>query len=195
MATVYSWVCQWKSTKVADDGKHDINQEYPDLVKWYGILSGLAFTASFAVFGIFGGVVADRAPRAILIGIACMLWSACTLLTGIVNSFFALFAFRFLLGFFEAFFNPCSYSLIADCFHPDYRTTANSLFNSGIYLGGALASLTTLIIVHAGWRAAYIIVGIIGAGFGLLSFLFIREPERNQFDKSQRKEQKLSALG
>jgi len=83
-------------------------------------------------------------------------------------------------------FNPCSYLIIADYFHPDYRATANSLYNSGIYLGGALASLSTLIIANAGWRWAFAIIGIIGGGLGILSLVLLREPKRNAFGGPQK---------
>ena len=150
---------------------------------WFGVLAGLAFTGSFATFGIFGGLIADRYNRTLVIGFACIAWSVCTLLTGLIDSFALLFALRFGLGMFESVFNPCAYSILADFYHPDHRTLANSLFNSGIYLGGALASLSTLIITHGGWRLAYAITGAIGIGMGILSLLFVREPVRNFFAK------------
>ena len=82
------------------DEKYNINKEYPELKTYYGVLAGLAFTSSFAVCGIFGGVIADKCNRALVIGCACILWSACTFLTGLIPSFYALFVFRFLTGVF-----------------------------------------------------------------------------------------------
>ena len=38
---------------------NDIIGSYPELYDWYGFISGLAFTASFATIGIFGGLIAD----------------------------------------------------------------------------------------------------------------------------------------
>jgi MFS family permease len=164
------------------DPKFDIKADYPDLKANIGYLTGVAFTSSFAICGIFGGIVADKANRTLIIGAACFLWSACTLFTGVIDSFAMLFLFRFLLGVFESAFNPCSYSIIADYFHPDYRATANALFNSGIYLGGALASLSNLIINKWGWRSGYIITGAIGGGVAVLQFFFVREPTRGAFN-------------
>jgi MFS family permease len=57
-----------------------------------------------------------------------------------------LFLFRFALGFFESAFNPCAFSIIADSFHPSVRTTAVAIFNLGIYFGGALSSLSIMMI-------------------------------------------------
>jgi MFS family permease len=52
---------------------------------------------------------------------------------------------------FEAVFNPSAYSVIADLFPPADRGTANSIFNMGIYFGGALSSLSALMILEFGW--------------------------------------------
>ena len=123
-----------------------ITAAYDKLEDYYGVLSGLAFTASYSIAGIFAGVISDKVNRKIFIGISAILWSSCTFLTGWIDSFVLLFAFRFLLGLFESAFNPCAYSIIADYFHPSNRGTANSILNLGIYLGGALSSLSTLII-------------------------------------------------
>ena len=152
------------------------------MAQWYGVLSGFAFSASFATFGIFGGVVADNFNRLRVSVLSCILWSACTSLSGLIDSFAGLFILRFLLGFFESVFNPCAYSIISDYFHPDYRTLANSLFNSGVYFGAALASVSSLIIGESGWRAAFEIVGAIGIASAVLTIITVREPQRGYFD-------------
>ena len=149
---------------------------------YYGVLSGLAFTGSFAVAGIFAGVISDKVNRKMFIAICCVLWSACTFFTGLINSFGLLFVFRFLLGLFESAFNPCAYSIIADYFPPSHRGTANSILNLGIYFGGALSSLATLLIKSKGWRFTYELIGIIGAASGVLGFVFILEPKRGKFE-------------
>lgn len=107
---------------------------------------------------------------------ACVLWSTCTLLTGLINSFPLLFVLRFGLGIFESAWNPCAYSIISDLFGPNYRTTANSVFNLGIYFGGGLASLSILMITSIGWRTTYEIIGYIGIGLGVAGFFLIKEP-------------------
>lgn len=115
---------------------------------YYGILAGLAFTFSFAVFGIFGGVTADNFDRKGIIIVASLCWSACTLMSGMIHSFWVFFGMRVLLGFFQAFMNPTAYSMIADYFPPSKRTRASSVFNLAIYFGGAMASLSQVIIEH-----------------------------------------------
>jgi len=126
--------------------------------------------------------VADNVNRVWVSGSTCILWSVCTALTGMVDSFAGLFAFRFLLGLFESVFNPCAYSIISDYFPPEHRSLANSLFNVGIYLGSALASISSLIIGRSGWRMAFDIVGAVGIATGVFGLLTVREPKRNLFD-------------
>lgn len=109
---------------------------------YYGILSGLAFTFTFAVFGIFGGVTADNFDRKAIIIVASLCWSVCTLLSGVIPSFWVFFLMRVLLGFFQSFLNPAAYSMIADYFPPEKRTRASSIYNLAIYLGGAMASIS-----------------------------------------------------
>jgi MFS family permease len=67
-------------------------------------------------------------------------------MSGTILQFWSLFVFRFGLGIFESAFNPCAYSMIADMFHPKFRTTANSVFLSGIYFGGGLSSISIVLI-------------------------------------------------
>lgn len=143
-------ICSKKEYK--DDSEICISAYYSELdVVNYGILSGPAFALSLAFFGIFGGVVADRVNRRFIIALSCLLWSLMTALAGLVDSFALLYITRFLTGIFMAFFNPACYSIISDIFHPQLRTTANAVFNLGIYFGGGLASMSTAMIIALGW--------------------------------------------
>lgn len=148
----------------------------------YGLLSGPAFALTFAVFGIFGGVISDKVNRKMLAGFFCIFWSLTTLLPGLSANIYVLFVSRFLLGFFEAPFNPCAYSMISDYFHPSNRGTANAYFNSAIYIGGALGSLSTNMLSALGWQLVYVIVAIIGIAFGVLGLFLVKEPVRGFFD-------------
>lgn len=76
---------------------------------------------------------------------------------------------------------------MADYFHPSYRGTATSIYSFGIYIGGALSSLTLVIIGGVGWRLTFLIIGIIGAGAGVLCLFFVKEPIRNNFDPNKDK--------
>ena len=177
-------VGSWK----AGDPKYEISSEFDQWTKpyGYGILSGLAFTGTYATFGIVSGVISDMANRKLLMSVAAVLWSVCTLLSGLIHNFWLLYVFRFFLGIFESVFAPCAYGIIADYFHPEYRGTANSIYNLGIYFGGALSSIGILLISNIGWANTYILIGIIGIGTGVLGLLFIMEPKRGKFEKKKK---------
>ena len=116
------------------------------LFRYYGLISGAAFTIAFSVSGIFAGQLVDKMNRRVLLGVACILWSASNLVTGTVNSFALMVAMRFLLGILQSFNNPSSLTLLADYFPLERRSTVNSIQNAGIYIGSGLSSLGTYII-------------------------------------------------
>ena len=141
--------------KYKDDTLHSICASYSEFGHNYGILSGAAFLIAFACFGIFGGALADILSRKVIICLSVLLWSTTSIMSGLINSFAVFYIMRFLLGLFQAFFNPACYSILSDYFHPQYRTTANAVFNLGIYLGGALASISGNLLQAKGWRQTY----------------------------------------
>jgi MFS family permease len=93
---------------------------------------------------------------------------------------------RILLGIFQAFMNPTAYSIIADYFPPERRTMANSIFNLSIYFGGALASLSTVLMSAAGWRFTYILISFICLGLSVLGVFMIYNPERGRWDAKKK---------
>jgi MFS family permease len=120
--------------------------------------------------------------RKMMLTTACLLWSVMTGLQALATGIWLIYLCRFLVGVFQAACNPPAYSIMADYFHPKYRTRATSIYSLGIYLGGALSSLSGLIISGAGWRWTFAIMGIIGVAAGIFGFVIIREPPRNNFD-------------
>lgn len=71
---------------------------------------------------------------------------------------------------------------MADYFHPKVRTKATSIYSLGIYLGGALSSISGLMISGVGWRNTFIIMGSIGVGAGVFGLILIKEPKRGFFE-------------
>ena len=39
---------------------YDIKAAYPNLIKYYGLISGFAFSLSFSIAGIFAGIAIDK---------------------------------------------------------------------------------------------------------------------------------------
>lgn len=159
-----------------------ISLAYPQMYQYYGLISSFLFSLSYSTLGVWAGILSGKMNRKVLLGIACMAWSATNFGAGAVNSFFFFCFMRFCLGGFESACNPASYSIIADYFPPKFRSTANAIETSGSYVGGGLASIGVILIKLYGWRNMYKIVGIVGVLMGVAVLAFIKEPGRGVFD-------------
>ena len=71
-------------------------------------------------------------------------------------------AARAIQGITQAFAAPQAYGLIASMFTGEGLATANSIFATGVYVGGALASLSILMDERLGWRNTNFLAGGIG---------------------------------
>ena len=160
----------------------------------YGAASGFAFTAFFSIVVLFSGVASDNCSRRMLLGIAGILWSATSITTAFSKTVFEVVLSRMMLGFFEAFCGPPAYSLIADYFPPEIRTTAIAVYNLGIYVGNGLSSLIIVMIEGFGWRIAYLVTGLTGVVFGLLCLIFIVDPVRGRFEPRKPKVIEVEAI-
>lgn len=148
----------------------------------YGIVAGPLFALIFGTLVLFTGNLADNFTRRYLLGLAAVLWSLTSLGTAFSTSFATICLFRMLLGVFESVCAPTAYSLIADFFPPEIRTTANAYFAGCIFVGTALSSVSTVMVGALGWRMTYFVVACYGVLAGLLVLTLIREPERGRFD-------------
>jgi len=131
----------------------------------YGLLASTAFTILFALSSLLAGSLADKYDRKLLTLGSCTIWSLATLFTSQASSYEEVLAARVVMGGACAFAVPAAYTLIADTVSKDKLAFSNSIYGSGVYLGGALASLSLLLDESVGWRGT---LGVIG-GFGVVS--------------------------
>ena len=82
----------------------------------WGLVLG-CFKWTYAILSPFGGFIADRVSRRLVIGLSLLVWSLVTWWTGHVTSFHELMTARALMGISEAFYIPAALALITD-FHP-----------------------------------------------------------------------------
>ena len=116
---------------MAGDPKYEIRTAFPDLFDNYGLLSGPAFSVSYAVSGIFIGIIVGKANRKTLLAVACLMWGVTSLVTSQTTSFAVLCLCRFLLGVCVSATEPTAFSILGDYFPKRLRTTANALMNAG----------------------------------------------------------------
>jgi len=145
-----------------------------------GLLGATSFAIFYTVLGIPFGRLADRGSRKKLIAGGLAVWSLFSGLTGFAGGFWSLFLCRLMVGVGEATLGPAALSLLSDYFPPRMRATVQSIYSSGIAVGGGLAFfLGGQIGAAYGWRWGFYLLGFPG----LLLCLFVlslREAERGQ---------------
>ena len=167
--------------------------------KWtdadYGLITGY-FSLIYAVCNLFAGKFVDwmGSKRGYLWAIfvwslAACLHAACGVGAVKIASLAALsvttvsvwlfLACRSLLAVGESGNFPAAIKVTAECFPPEDRAFATSIFNSGASIGALVAPLTIpLIARHCGWEAAFVLIGALGfVWMGFWTFLYRGEAE------------------
>ena len=125
-----------------------------------GLLSGVAFAIFYTLFGLPFGRLADRIGRKPVIALACIAWSAMTMLCGVATSFAMLLLFRIGVAVGEAGGTAPSVAMVSDLYPPEKRSRALSVFLMGPSLGAVLGlGLGGWIAQEYGWRTAFIVIG------------------------------------
>lgn len=152
------------------------------------LMGGLAFALFYTFLGIPVAWLADRKSRTWIMTAALTIWSAMTAACGLAQNFAHLFLARLGVGIGEAGGVAPAYSLISDFFPPNQRARALALYSFGIPVGSAIGIVLGGILNDLiGWRAAFIIVGLLGLAIAPLFRLTMREPERGRYDSPSAK--------
>src|SRR6476646_4190609 len=121
-----------------------------------------AFFWTYALVQLFGiaGWLADRFPVGWVLAGGYFLWSAATVVTGVVSGLPALFLARLALGAGESVAYPCYSRILATDIPPHRRGLANALIDAGSKLGPALGSFVgALLVATVGWRVFFVALG------------------------------------
>lgn len=140
-----------------------------------------AFSWSYALLQIPGGVFLDRFGTRITYTFALTLWSAFTALMGFVSSLPMLIFTRIGVGIFEAPCFPANSRVLATWFPQQERARANSIYSVGQYAGIAFLSVPLFWITQQfGWRGLFFIAGGFGIALGWLFWVTYREPSEDR---------------
>jgi ACS family D-galactonate transporter-like MFS transporter len=158
----------------------------PFLIKDLGLTStgmGLVFSAfswSYALLQIPGGIFLDRFGTRITYCIAVVCWSLCTAVMGLVRSLESLIAARIGIGIFEAPCFPANSRILATWFPQQERARANGIYSFGQYVGLGFLSVPLFWITQQfGWRGLFLIVGGLGVVFGAIWWRLYRNPSES----------------
>lgn len=158
----------------------------PSLTKDLGLtaaMMGVAFSAfswSYALLQIPGGVFLDRFGTRITYTVALVGWSGCTAAMGLVVGLPQLVLTRIGVGIFEAPCFPANSRVLASWFPQSERARANATYSVGQYAGIGFFSVPLFLIAQRfGWRGLFAIVGILGVLFGILWWRVYRDPSQS----------------
>lgn len=148
------------------------------------LLGTTSFVIFYTLLGIPFGRLADRTVRKNMIGVGLAVWSLFSGLTGFADSFWTIFLCRLMVGVGEATLGPAALSLLSDYFPTSMRAKVQSIYSSGIAVGGGLAYfLGGWIGQSYGWRPAFWFLGFPGLLLAVLVFM-LREVPRGRTEST-----------
>jgi MFS family permease len=160
----------------------------------YGLLASTAFTILFALSSLIAGSLADKYDRKTLTISSCLVWTLATLAQSQAQTYNEVLIARVVMGGACAFASPAAYTFVADKISRDKLAFANSIYGSGVYLGGSLASLSLLLDENVGWRWTLGVIGGFGAAVSVISGLLLpSDGERTIIIASQNGEETNAA--
>ncbi len=138
------------------------------------LLSSFSWVLAFALLPI-GGIL-DRFGTRKVLAAGLLIWSAAQIAGGFVSSIGGLFVVRALLALGEAPQYPSGSKVVNEWFPVHQRGLPIGLILASTTLGSMLAPpLQTLLLLSIGWRAMFVVMGLIGIPVGLGWYLLYRD--------------------
>jgi len=157
-STVINYIDRQTLSLLAPFLKHDYhwtNTDYAAIV--------IAFRAAYSIGQTLCGRLMDRVGTKRGLTITVAWYSLVSLLTPLARGFYSFLGFRFLLGAAESGNWPAATKAVSEWFPKHERGLATALFDSGSSIGGAIAPFLVLwIYFRFGWRAAFVVPGLLG---------------------------------
>jgi MFS family permease len=176
-----------------------VNPLYPLIQKEFALsdpqvgLLGSVVLFGMAIFVLPLSYIADRWSRSKLVSLMALVWSACSIASGLASNFVILLCARCGLGVGEASFAPTATSLLTSWFKRAKWGLVLGFFNSGASLGIFVGSVFSgYMAVTYGWRTALIVMGIPGIILGLLALLIPDVKKKQQTQTGSAEEVKLT---
>lgn len=182
------WICTllFLATLVNYLDRQTLSVAAPDIAQEFSLnnqqlaLINNAFTLAYTVGQLLTGRLVDVLGTKTGFLLIMMVWSAAGILCSTARGVLSLSIFRFILGFGEAGNWPVSVKAVAEWFPAKSRSIGVAFFSSGSGVGAVLAPiLIAQVIVWAGWRSAFIVIGALGFMWVPLWFWFYHSPKQH----------------
>lgn len=149
-----------------------------------------SFSWGYVLFMPLGGYLADKKGSRIIASLSCAGWSFFTIIGTLAGNFNNFLITRIGVGMTEAPIFPSNAKVVRSWFPKNERGLATALFDSGSYVGSALAApLIIMLMVTFGWKVGFAIFGVIGLVWSLVWYAYYREPE--EFKNLSQAEKKI----
>jgi ACS family hexuronate transporter-like MFS transporter len=151
---------------------HITSQGYSYIVSSFLLVYGVMYTLS--------GRAVDRLGTRRGFSLSIVWWSLATALHALARGVMSFSIFRALLAVGEAGNFPAATKSVAEWFPPKERALAVAIFNTGSSLGSIIAPpLVAWIAIVFGWRAAFLVTGVLGFLWLTAWLLFYRTPRQH----------------
>jgi MFS transporter, Spinster family, sphingosine-1-phosphate transporter len=150
-----------------------------------GLLQSL-FIVAYALACGPAGWLGDAGKRLRIVATGVFVWSVATVASGLAPTYGWLLLARAVIGIGEASYAIVTPSLLSDCYPAERRARILGVFYAAIPIGSALGYIVGGLIGEShGWRAAFFVAGVPGAGLAFL-LLLLTEPTRGALDGARR---------
>lgn len=132
------------------------------------------FFLGYAIMQIPGGILADKFGAKRVLLIAIIAWSIFTGLTAIAWTLAIMLVVRFLFGIGEGGFQPSASKIISTSFPENERSKVMSIMlSSAGIMGMIIPIIAAALLVTIGWRAFFVIAGLLGVIIAFLYWKFV----------------------
>lgn len=147
--------------------------DYADIVFYFQA----AYAASYLLFGAF----VDRVGAKIGYATAFIIWQIAHIAHAGASTLQQFFLVRVLLGVGEGGNFPGGVKAVTEWFPKKERAFATGIFNAGANIGAVITPLVAPAIMLAyGWRAAFVITGVVGMFWIVAWLVMYRAPEQEK---------------
>lgn len=180
---IFGWITNYMVRSSLSPLLIPIIQEFKLTYAQAGILA-TAFFYAYTLMQLPAGHIGDRLGRRFVLVICTCWWGLMSLLTGLANSFFSIFIFRFLTGIGEGAYFSNDRPIISAYTPERKRGFGQGIsfigLGIGMFIGILLAGWISDIF---GWRSVFILYSIPSFLASLLIFLLIKEPKKGELKK------------